>query len=206
MTRILLIRHGQTAWNEDCGERLRGRAEIDLDDTGIAQAEATARRLADWPLAAVYSSPLKRAMLTASILAQPHGLSVQPDHGLIDIDYGKWQGLSIPEAEADDRDLYHRWLNSPQTVTFPQGEGLEQVRGRVVGALERLAALHPDQAIALVSHKVACKVLVCSLLGLDTSHFWQVQQDLCAISIFEAHEDGFAVVRINDTCHLEGLA
>ncbi|NQT48117.1 MAG: histidine phosphatase family protein [Chloroflexi bacterium] len=205
MTRIVLIRHGQTAWNEVHGERLRGRAEIELDDMGARQARATAMRLADWELAAVYSSPLKRAFDTASILAEPHELQPQPSDGLIDIDYGRWQGLSLPEAAADDSQLYHLWLNSPHLVTFPNGENLEQVRKRMVGTVEDLVPKHAGETIVLVSHKVACKVLVCSLLGLDNSHFWQVQQDLCAINVFETDENGFAVVRINDTCHLEGL-
>ena len=94
---------------------------------------------------------------------------------------------------------------SPHLVTFPQGENLGQVQKRMINTLENLVARHEDQTIVLVSHKVACKVLVCNLLGLDNSHFWRVQQDLCAINIFETGQDGFIAVRINDTCHLEGL-
>jgi broad specificity phosphatase PhoE len=203
LTRIVLIRHGQTAWNEGVGERLRGRAEIELDEDGFRQARATAAKIACWDVAAVYSSPLKRAWSTASILAEPLGLQVQPLEGIIDIDYGRWQGLSLDEAADDGGDLYRLWLESPQLVTFPQGESLEQVRHRALSAVEDLVAKHPGQTILLVSHKVVCKVLVCALLGLDNSHFWRVQQDLCATNIFEADENGFDMVTINDTCHLE---
>jgi broad specificity phosphatase PhoE len=203
LTRIVLIRHGRTAWNEGAGERLRGRAEIELDEDGFRQARATAAKVACWDAAAVYSSPLKRAWSTASILAGPLGLQVQPLEGIIDIDYGRWQGLSLDEAAADDGNLYRLWLESPQLVTFPQGESLEQVRQRAFGAVEAVAQKHPGQTILLASHKVVCKVLVCRLLGLDNSHFWRVRQDLCAINIFEADENGFDMVTINDTCHLE---
>jgi len=98
MTRIILVRHGQTEWNRI--ERFRGRADVPLNGTGIAQAEATGRRLARLAKpAAVYSSPLSRAVVTAGKIARPHGLSVQATDGLIDIDYGKWQGLTPRQVE-----------------------------------------------------------------------------------------------------------
>ncbi|HJX69547.1 MAG TPA: histidine phosphatase family protein [Dehalococcoidia bacterium] len=205
MTRIIVIRHGQTAWNEGEGERFRGRAEVELDDRGISQAKATATRIAQWKVAAFYSSPLKRALSTSELLAEPLGLQVQPLEGLIDIDYGKWQGLSLKEAEADDSQLYELWLRSPHLITFPRGENLAQVQKRVVATLETLPPKHPEQTIVLVSHKVVCKVLFCHLLGLDTSHFWQVEQDPCAINLVEVRDDGLAVALLNDTCHIKEL-
>jgi len=205
LTRIIVVRHGQTAWNEGQGERFRGRAEVELDDKGIKQAGATAARLAQWEAAAIYSSPLKRALSTASILTEPLKLQVQPTEGLIDIDYGRWQGLSLKEAAEDDSKLYKLWLKSPHLVTFPQGESLEQVQKRVVSAVESLVPQHPGQSIVLVSHKVVCKILFCSLLGLDTSHFWQLQQDPCAINLVEADENTVAIVSLNDNCHLKEL-
>ncbi len=205
MTRIIVVRHGQTAWNEGEGERFRGRAEVELDDKGIRQTRATAARLAQWEVAAIYSSPLKRALSTANILAEPLRLQVQPMEGLIDIDYGRWQGLSLKEAAEDDSKLYELWLKSPHLVTFPQGESLEQVQKRVVSAVESLVPQHPGQSIVLVSHKVVCKVLFCSLLGLDTSHFWQLQQDPCAINLVEADENTVAIASLNDNCHLKEL-
>ncbi|TET86551.1 MAG: histidine phosphatase family protein [Dehalococcoidia bacterium] len=205
MTRIIVVRHGQTAWNEGQGERFRGRAEVELDDKGIKQAGATAARLAQWEAAAIYSSPLKRALSTANILAEPLKLQVQPTEGLIDIDYGRWQGLSLKEAAEDDSKLYKLWLKSPHLVTFPQGESLEKVQKRVVSAVESLVPQHPGQSIVLVSHKVVCKVLFCSLLGLDTSHFWELQQDPCAINLVEVGENAVAIVSLNDNCHLKEL-
>lgn len=205
MTRIIVVRHGQTAWNEGQGERFRGRADVELDDKGVKQAVATAARLAQWEAAAIYSSPLKRTLSTASILAEPLKLQVQPTEGLIDIDYGRWQGLSLKEAEGDDSKLYKLWLKSPHLVTFPQGESLEQVQKRVVSTVESLVPQHPGQSIVLVSHKVVCKVLFCNLLGLDTSHFWELQQDPCAINLVEVDENAVAIVSLNDNCHLKEL-
>ncbi|OGO01297.1 MAG: hypothetical protein A2Y72_01435 [Chloroflexi bacterium RBG_13_53_26] len=205
MTRLIIIRHGQTAWNEGEGERLRGRADLELDGIGLRQARAAATRMALWRVTAVYSSPLKRAVTTAEILAESLRLKAQALEGLIDIDYGSWQGLSLKEAEANDPELYRLWLQRPHLTTFPGGEGLEQVRERVTSAVEILVPRHPGQTVVLVSHKVVCKVLLCSLLGLDNSHFWQIQQGLCAISLVEIENDVPVMLLLNDTCHLRDV-
>jgi len=203
LTRLIIVRHGRTAWNEGQEERLRGRADLDLDEAGLRQAAATAARLNRWAAGAVYASPLKRAMRTAEILAGPRGLPVQPLDGLVDIDYGRWQGLSLSEAEADDPELYGLWLRSPHQVTFPGGESLEQVRNRAAAAVETVLASRPEQTVVLVSHKVVCRILLCHLLGVDNSHFWQIQQGLCAINIVDIESDSPLVVLLNDTCHLK---
>lgn len=203
MTRVVLIRHGQTEWNQE--ERFRGRADLGLTPLGMQQAQATAQRLAPWEIAAVYSSPLRRALYTAQVLGDRVGLRVQTLEGLIDIDYGLWQGLSLAEAETRHKDMYRQWLVHPHLVHFPGGESLEQVGHRAGSALTQVAAAHPDQTVALVSHKVVCKVLVCHILGLDDSHFWRIDQDLCAINTFELGEEVLRTIHINDTCHLGGL-
>lgn len=203
MTRIILVRHGQTEWNRV--ERFRGRTELALNETGVSQAEATAERLAGWPVAAVYYSPLKRALDTARIICLRLALTPEPLEGLIDIDYGQWQGLSPEEAAARDSHLYDQWLNSPHLVRFPGGEGLEEVRLRATAAFDQACAQHPEQTVVLVSHVVVCRVLICSLLGLDNSHFWRVGQDVSAINIFEVRDGLPAATLINDTCHLKKL-
>ena len=204
MTRIILVRHGQTGWNvgAGAGERFRGRVDLSLDDTGLAQAHALVARLADRPIAAVYSSPLKRAVETARPTAQQLGLPVQLLPGIIDINYGDWQGLSHPEVATAYPDLYPCWLETPQRVKFPHGESLRQVRLRGMAALKEVAARHDGRVILLVAHQVVNKVLVCAMLGLYNSHFWRIQQDNACLNVFE-HQDGvFTAVLINDTCHL----
>ena len=201
-TRIILIRHGSTEWNEGEGERFRGRAEIELNEFGLRQAKATAVGLSRWNVDAVYSSPLKRALATAEILASHSGLQITPLPGLIDIDYGSWQRLSLREAQAQDSQLYQLWQQSPHLVTFPKGESLAQVRMRATTAVDSLLAEHVGETIVLVSHKVVCKVLLCYFLGLDNFHFWQIEQDTAAISIVELRDDVFILKLLNDTCHL----
>ncbi|MBM3132736.1 MAG: histidine phosphatase family protein [Chloroflexi bacterium] len=202
-TRIILVRHGQTAWNRE--ERFRGRADLPLDETGLKQAEATARRLAGCGASAVYSSPLRRTVMTAEPIAAGLGLSVQALEGLIDIDYGAWQGLSTEEARTQDADLYKRWIEAPHTATFPDGESLQDVRDRVIRVIGKALAEHADKTIILVSHVVVCRVFICTVLGLDNSHFWQIGQDTCAVNIIGMREGKLVLNSMNDTCHLKGI-
>ena len=201
MTRIVLLRHGQTEWNRV--ERFRGRANLALDEVGLAQAEAAAAHIVGWQPVALYSSPLRRAVMTAQALAQRLTLPITPLEGLVDIDYGLWQGLSPEEAAERDPHRYRQWLEAPHLVRFPQGESLDEVRSRALAALDEVMARHRDQIAVMVSHKVVCKVLLCAVLGLDNSHFWQVEQDVCALNLIEVSERGRAVALLNDTCHLQ---
>jgi broad specificity phosphatase PhoE len=205
MTRVVLVRHGQTAWNREV--RFRGRADVALDGFGLKQAEATGHYVAArWPVAAVYTSRMGRAMQTAEAIARAHGLRAQPLEGLLDIDFGAWQGLSPDEVTRRYPDLYRAWLEAPHTVHFPRGEGLDDVRNRVVAALDEAVAQHMGQTVALVSHMVVNRVLLCAMLGLGNERFWRLQQDTCAVNVFDVAEDGACtIVLLNDTCHLQGL-
>ena len=186
-------------------ERFRGRADIKLDKVGIKQAEAAAAWIASWQVSAVYSSPLCRALATAEILVRPFGLEVKLLPGIIDIDYGEWQGLSPEEVAAKDGGLYSKWLESPHKVKFTGGESLAAVRERAASAVDGLIAQHPKETVVLVSHKVVCQILILSLLGLDNSHFWQIAQDVCAINLFEVRGGVPSALSLNDTCHLKRL-
>lgn len=204
MSRFILVRHGQTEWNRV--ERFRGRADLSLNETGVKQAEAAAASLRGQQVAAIYSSPLKRALQTADAIANQLKLPVQPLEGLIDIDFGSFQGLSAEEARKKDNQLLTMWLEKPHLVRFPNGESLDIVRRRVLAAVDELAAKHKDQTVILVSHKVVCQVLMCAMLGLDNSHFWRVRQDVTAINIFEIRDGAPLVILVNDTCHLKSLS
>ena len=200
---IILVRHGQTAWNKE--ERFRGRADLPLDDFGIRQAEAAAQKLAGCEATAIYSSPLQRTMMTAEPIATKLDLDTQPLEGLIDIDYGAWQGLSTKEALEQDANLYQQWLQTPQNARFPDGERLQGVRDRVEIVANKVLSEHAGQTVILVSHVVVCRVFICTVLGLDNSHFWQIGQDVNAINTIGMREEKLVLNSLNDTCHLKGL-
>lgn len=204
MTRIILVRHGQTEWNRI--ERFRGRADVPLNRTGMAQARAVGDRLARQLPAAVYSSPLSRAVVTAEQIARPHGLIAQPHGGLIDIDYGLWQGLTPRQVGERWPQELDAWYNAPQTVRIPGGETLQVVRERGMSTVRTLAREHPDSSIVLVAHTVMNRLILLGVLGLGNERFWNLGQEPCAINRFTVRDGEFTVVSLNDTSHLEDLS
>lgn len=204
MTRIILVRHGQTEWNRL--ERFRGRAEVPLNPTGMAQAKATGERVArEWQPVAVYSSPLSRARITAEAIARHLGLPVQVHPGLTDINYGQWQGLTPEEARARWPEAVEVWYNLPHMARIPGGEALVEVGDRAMAAVKELAGRHSGETIALVSHTVVNRLILLSILGLGKDRFWRLRQDTCAINVFEWEGGDFTLVTMNDTCHLRNM-
>jgi len=203
VTRVIIVRHGRTEWNRI--ERFRGRADIALDEVGKKQAQAAANRIKSWPVSAIYSSPLRRALTTAEIIGDALQLDVQPTPGIIDIDYGEWQGLSVEDVSAKNGELYSQWIENPDEIQFPGGERFGDARDRVARTVDDLILKHPKETFVLVSHKVICQILILSLLKLESSHFWQIEQDVCTMNLFEVRGGIPSAFFINDTCHLDGL-
>ncbi len=199
MTEIILARHGETEWNVT--EVFRGRIDIALNDTGIKQAELLAGYLRDIKIDAIYSSPLKRALKTAEIIASYHKLAVEIAPGLIDFNYGKWQGLAHQEVKDKYKEFYVEWINSPDKVKMPTGESLNDVRKRAMGVVAKVIAKYKG-TVVLVSHRVVNKVLTCALLGLDNSHFWNIKQDMCGITTFTYENGRFILTEHNNTSYL----
>ena len=204
MTQLILVRHGQTEWNRV--ERFRGRFDVPLNETGLAQAAATGRHIAaEWRPIAIYTSPLSRAVKTAEAVAQHFGLTVQGEPGLIDIDYGAWQGLTPDEARVRWPEIVEAWYHAPQNAHIPGGETVDQVRARGVATVRTLAARHPDQTIVLVGHTVINRAILLGILRLNTDRFWRIRQDTCAINVFETEGDDFVLVSLNETHHLHSI-
>jgi len=200
MTEIILVRHGETEWN--VAEIFRGRIDIELNETGIKQAELLAEYLSKIKIDAIYSSPLKRAFKTAEIIAGYHKRDVAIATGLIDFDFGKWHGLSHQEVKDKYKELYAAWANHPDRVKMPDGESLDDVRKRATGVVGNIIERYKG-TVVLVSHRVVNKVLICALLGLDNSHFWNIKQDTCGISTFTYENEQFILTKHNDTSYLE---
>ncbi len=198
MTRLLLVRHGETEWNSDV--IYRGRTEVALSEAGRHQAEAVGTRLEQEKVTAVYSSPLVRARETAEAIGRHTGCRVQVLQDLTDLDCGEWQGSSDSEVKARYPEERRLWLSAPHLVTLPGGESLADVSARVERVLDLV--LRQDGVVALVSHRVVHKVAICSLLGLDNSHFWDIRLDLAGVTEFECTARRRVLVKHNETSHL----
>jgi probable phosphoglycerate mutase len=201
MTRIILVRHGETEWNRV--ERFRGRADVPLNGTGLAQAKAMARRVAaEWRPVAIYSSPLTRAVKTAEAVAWHFDLRVEVNSGLIDIDYGEWQGLTPDEVRERWPKIVDAWYNAPHTAQIPNGETLDDLRVRAMSTVNEMAKRHKGQTIVLVGHTVINRIILLGVLGFGNENFWRIRQGTCAINVFELNGGIFTILTVNDTCHL----
>jgi len=200
MTAIILIRHGETDWNRE--QVFRGRIDVALNEVGVTQARAVQESLKDTEIDGIYSSPLSRAFETATIVGENRNVAVRGEEGFIDIDFGAWQGLSHQKVKEEYKDLYETWLAQPDLVTFPDGESLKEVRIRSMESLEEVIKNNPEKTLALVSHRVVLKVLLCTILGLELSRFWYLRQDTCAINRVEYKDGSYFLTLLNDTGHL----
>ncbi len=203
MVDIYLLRHGQTTWNKD--GIFRGRADVPLDDHGLAQAKCAVRALANTSVVEIHSSPLSRAIQTAHPTADAKNLPLKEAPELLDIDYGQWTGKSQVEVEKLFPELNRQWLQCPEQVHFPNGEDLSAVQERAFAYMLTLAKTAHNGAILLVSHRVVLKVLICAALELELLKFWQVKLDTACLSMLSFEKDRFILSRMNDTCHLQGL-
>ena len=204
MTRIVLTRHGEVPGIAPA--TFRGRADLRLTERGRAQAAATARRIAEcWRPANIYTSPLRRCVDTARVIGAACGVSVSVLEALNDIDYGAWQGLSCDEVREREPEAYRRWLSSPQTVRFPQGESLQDLATRAADALRYLIGHHSDDTVVLVGHDSSNRALLLHVLDLPLSGYWRIAQDPCAISQVRVDGERGVVASMNETNHLASL-
>jgi broad specificity phosphatase PhoE len=183
MTTLYLVRHGSTAWNES--PRFRGLADIELSETGLAQANNLAKCLKSRPITMVYSSPLRRAMQTAEAIALPRGLEVHAHCGLSSVDYGDWEGRTEQEAQQLAPDLYATFLAAIETLRFPGGESMDELRNRASAALQEIASAHAGQHVVVVTHQVVTRVLICVVLGIDSKPYWRIGQDPACLNVIE---------------------
>ncbi|MFB3886904.1 MAG: histidine phosphatase family protein [Thermodesulfobacteriota bacterium] len=203
MPSVYLIRHGQTAWNKE--EIFRGRADVSLNSVGLREAELVGEYLKGTEIHAIYSSPLSRARETARRIAQFFNLKVQFLEGINDMSFGRWEGHPLREIQITDRELYQQWREEPHLVRIPGGETLDEVRVRAMAALDQVAQYHHGKTVVLVSHRVVNKVIICGILGIDNSHFWQIGQDTAAINRIQFQEGRYVLSLLNEGCHLKPL-
>ena len=201
-TRMLLLRHGQTELSVQ--RRYSGRGNPALTDLGRRQAERAAEYIARrGGIAAVITSPLQRAYDTTAAVAKALKLDVIVENGLIETDFGAWEGLTFAEAAARDPELHPNWLRDAR-VSPPDGESFASVQRRVRRVVDRLVAEYGGKTVLVVSHVTPIKTVLQLALDAGPSVLYRLHLDLASLSIAEFYPDGRASVRlVNQTAYLD---
>lgn len=208
--RLLLVRHGETDWNRE--KRFQGQIDVPLNDNGRVQSRQAAEFLKAVPIHHAVTSPMLRPKETAEIILQFHpGVILSPNADLCEISHGLWEGKFEAEIEQEFPGMLQQWQRSPETVQMPEGENLQDVWQRATAAWEAIvmtAINQPEPGTTLVvAHDAVNKAILCAVLGLDPSHFWNFKQGNGAVSVIDYSGDPTdkpLLHAMNITTHLAG--
>lgn len=200
---LFLVRHGATANNLAHPPKLQGQRENPpLSPTGRAQADAVARYLGHFPLAAVYSSPLVRARETAEEIARPHQLQVEILPALIECDIGRWEGLSWDQVRKDDAEAHRLFHEDAGQHPYAGGENLTQVNDRAAPVILEICRRHIGRPVAIAAHNVVNRAFLAHLLELPLKHARRIPQENCGVNVLRWRDGKLNVLTINSVEHL----
>ncbi len=196
MTLLLLIRHGENDYVKT--GKMAGRLPgVHLNDRGQKQAQALGEALKDVPIKAIYSSPLERAMETATLIANARNLQIIQEPDIMDADIGKWQGKSWKVLRLTK--VWKIVQNAPSRFRFPDGESFPEMQTRIANVLERIIKKHnkPQDIVAVVFHADPIKLAVTHLMGMPLDNFQRLSCDTGSLTALHAGEMGAHLIKLN---------
>jgi broad specificity phosphatase PhoE len=205
LTTILLVRHGETVWNQD--GRVQGHGDSPLSERGLAQADALATRLCRQHVDAVYSSDLGRAMSTVQPYATARSICVHATSALREKCFGEWEGLTALDLETRYPELWHSYHVERRIDTaIPGGESWDEVAERTVGLLCQVIQLHAGETVVMLGHGGALRPMILHALAAPLYCLRHISVENCGITTlrFTTPDDG-RVISLNDCHHLEGI-
>jgi len=201
MSRLLLVRHGETELNS--AERYWGQSDVKLSALGLRQAERLRDRLATEKIDAVYSSDLQRAWATAKTIASRHRQDVITCAELREVNFGKLEGLNFEEISQLFPEFTTKWKVERSTnLEFPGGESLNQLHNRVSNFVGRLKTHKAEETVLVVAHAGVLRSLICQLMGVELRCIYHIRLDLASLSILETYPAGAILTLLNDVSHL----
>lgn len=201
MARLILVRHGITRLHH--AQRFWGKTDIELSNAGIRQSRKIRDRLGKEKINAVYSSTLRRALITAEMIASSHGLSVQPCTELNECNFGYVEGLTFAEIKDLHPELAEILNGSGTVVRFPGGESFNDLDERVRDFLKRLNDHKEKDTVVIVAHGGPLKLITCHLLEIGVEHWRKIRLDLGSVSIIDTYPEGAILSSLNDISHLK---
>lgn len=206
MTRLYLVRHGETEWNR--ASKVQGRTDIELSREGIKQAHKLAKRIAGEDINVIYSSSLKRALRTAEIIADCKSCSVVKSEEYHEICLGPWEGMTINEIQEKYGEHFRIYREDPANFKLPGAETFLDLTERTYNAILEIVRKHSGENILLVSHGTAIKAAIIRILGIDIINYTKFRIDNASLSIIgfsESIPEKPVVICFNDTSHLRKL-
>jgi broad specificity phosphatase PhoE len=206
MGKIFLVRHGETDWHLE--HRILGRTDKSLNERGFEQGRLIAQHFAGQELAALYVSPIQRCRETIAALAARTGLEPVVVEGMMEVDFGEWDGRKSTDIMAESPELLKSWLMNPSSISIPGGENMAEVRERVVEAMNWILPRHNlEQNILVLSHGGPIRMVVCQILGMDIDRMLRLEVDLASVTTLKFFGDSLdsriGLSKLNDTSHLD---
>ena len=199
---LYFLRHGQTPMSRDnvfCGSGL----DPDLTSEGVQMAEAFASTYRSMKWKAVYSSPLRRTIMTAAPLCELVGAKPEVRDDLKEIGYGKWEGKPVAAVDRDYHDDYIRWTADPAWHAPTGGEMAIEIARRSIRVIEEIKEKYTNGNVLVVSHKATIRIMICGLLGIDVGRFrFRIGCPVCSVSIVEFNTQGPLLKVLADRAHL----
>ena len=203
MSRLFLVRHGETALKSSL--RLWGHTDVELSELGIKQAEGLRDRLSSERIDLIYSSDLKRALLTAQTIASSHQVEIVNCPELREFNYGKVEGLTFNEIDQLYPECSKYLIDRSCELRFPEGESLFELAERVEKITLRLRNHKTEENIVVVMHSGVLRVLICQLMGIDIKHVFQFVPELASLSIVDTYPGSAILNLFNGVSHLDHL-
>jgi len=200
-TDLFLIRHGETEWNRKL--RYQGQTDIDLNETGFNQARLLSESLENQKITRIYTSDLKRAANTASIIAKPHDLKLNKEKKLREISFGEWEGMNYEEITKEYPKLFKKWRNDPVSVSPPEGETFSEFQERVIYIINRIKDLHTGERVAIVSHGGTIRVYLAHILSMPLIENKKLSIHNTSLSHIKIYDNRAVIKTLNSMCHLK---
>ena len=191
-TTVILVRHGETEWN--VLHRFQGSTDVPLNDTGRLQAGFARNGLAGTELAAIYTSPLQRAVETAEIIRGERDIPVHLTEGLREMGVGEWEGLLVSEIDEKYPGLYDVWRSHPTQIRLKGAERFEDTRTRAWQTFRQIARNHPGQTVLIVSHMMCISSILLTAAEIPLDEVWEHPITNGALNIISVGEGGEAAV------------
>lgn len=202
MTKLILIRHGQTEWN--ISGKYQGQSDIPLSLIGLKQAELLAQFFPIKKIDVIYSSPLIRAATTANCISNHFKKKVILDNAFKEISFGDWEGLTYEQIIIQWEDALEKFFHRPDLLIIPNGETFYQLQQRAIERLNTILDIHQNKNIVIVAHGAIIRTIIATLIHLPLRYIWNLKQDNTAVNILLGDTNSMILSSFNDTSHLNG--